>query len=55
MNTPNEPTIHKPTSPASWKTITEIANASADGAYIYRGESKPHDEVSSNLLPRIRR
>ena len=29
--------------------ITEIAEKSADGDYIYRGESKCHDEVSSNL------
>ena len=29
--------------------ITEIANASAKGDYIYRGESKCHKRVSSNL------
>lgn len=29
--------------------ITEIATASANGNYIYRGESEIHDKVSSNL------
>lgn len=29
--------------------ITEIATASANGNYIYRGESETHDKVSSNL------
>ena len=29
--------------------ITEIANASATGDYIYRGESKYHKKISSNL------
>ena len=48
MNTPNESNKQTNLSRVLEK-ITEIANVSADGDYIYRGESKSHDEVSSNL------
>ena len=48
MNTPNESNTQTDLNRVLEK-ITEIANASADGDYIYRGESKSHDEVSSNL------
>ena len=48
MNTPNESNKQTNLSRVLEK-ITEIADASADGDYIYRGESKSHDEVSSNL------
>ncbi len=40
MSTPLERVLAK---------ITEIAEESANGDYIYRGESKCHGEVSSNL------
>ena len=48
MNTPNPSDTQTDLSRVLEK-ITEIANASANGAYIYRGESKIHDKVSSNL------
>ena len=48
MNTSNESNTQTDLDRVLEK-ITEIANASADGDYIYRGESKSHGEVSSNL------
>ena len=48
MNTPNPSNTQTNLSRVLEK-ITEIAEKSADGDYIYRGESKFHDEVSSNL------
>ena len=48
MNTPNPSNTQTDLSRVLEK-ITEIAKASANGAYIYRGESEIHDEVSSNL------
>ena len=48
MNTPNEPNTQTDLNRVLAK-IMEIANASATGDYIYRGESKCHDAVSSNL------
>ena len=48
MNTPNTPDTQTDLSRVLEK-ITEIATASANGAYIYRGESEIHDKVSSNL------
>ena len=48
MNTPNPSNTQTNLSRVLEK-ITEIAEKSADGDYIYRGESKCHDEVSSNL------
>ena len=50
MNTPNPSDTQTDLSRVLEK-ITEIANASANGdyIYIYRGESKGHDKVSSNL------
>ena len=48
MNTPNPSNTQTNLSRVLEK-ITEIAEKSADGDYVYRGESKFHDEVSSNL------
>ena len=48
MNTPNESNTQTALSRVLAK-IAEIANASAKGDYIYRGESKYHTKVSSNL------
>ena len=48
MNTPNPSNTQTDLSRVLEK-ITEIANASANSAYIYRGESETHDKVSSNL------
>ena len=48
MNTPNPSDTQTDLSRVLEK-ITEIATASANGAYIYLGESKCHDKVSSNL------
>ena len=48
MSTPNPSNTQTNLSRVLEK-ITEIAEKSADGDYIYRGESKCHDEVSSNL------
>ena len=48
MNTPNESNTQTDLSRVLEK-ITEIATASANGNYIYRGESETHDKVSSNL------
>lgn len=48
MNTPNPSDTQTDLSRVLAK-ITEIANASATGDYIYRGESKYHNKVSSNL------
>ena len=48
MNTPNSSDTQTDLKRVL-KKITEIAEKSADGDYIYRGESKCHDEVSSNL------
>ena len=48
MNTPNSSDTQTDLKRVLEK-ITEIAEKSADGDYIYRGESKCHDEVSSNL------
>ena len=48
MNTPNSSDTQTNLSRVLEK-ITEIAEKSADGDYIYRGESKCHDAVSSNL------
>ena len=48
MNTPNTSNTQTNLSRVLEK-ITEIANASAQGDFIYRGEPKCHDEVSSNL------
>ena len=48
MNTPNPSNTPTALSRVLEK-ITEIANASANGNYIYRGESEIHDKVSSNL------
>ena len=48
MNTPNSSDTQTDLKRVLEK-ITEIAEKSADGDYIYRGESKFHDEVSSNL------
>ena len=48
MNTPNKSNTQTDLSRVLAK-ITEIANASATGDYIYRGEPKCYDEVSSNL------
>ena len=48
MNTPN-PSNTQTDLKRVLEKITEIAEKSADGDYIYRGESKCHDEVSSNL------
>ena len=48
MNTPNPLDTQTDLSRVLEK-ITEIATASAEGDYIYRGESKYHDKVSSNL------
>ncbi len=48
MNTPNISDTQTDLSRALEK-ITEIANASANGNYIYRGESEIHDKISSNL------
>ena len=48
MNTPNSSDTQTNLSRVLEK-ITEIAEKSADGNYIYRGESKCHDAVSSNL------
>ena len=54
MNTRNEYNTQTELSRVLEK-ITEIANASADGAYIYRGESKPHDDYLLKPLSRIQR
>ena len=48
MNTPNSSDTQTDLKRVL-KKITEIAEKSADGDYIYRGEPKCHDEVSSNL------
>ena len=48
MNTPNTSNTQTDLSSVLAK-ITEIANASATGDYIYRGESKYHKKISSNL------
>ena len=48
MNTPNRSDTQTDLSRVLEK-IAEIANASATGDYIYRGEPKCYDEVSSNL------
>ena len=48
MNTPNTSDTQTDLSRVLEK-ITEIATASANGNYIYRGESKCHKKVSSNL------
>ena len=48
MNTPNESNTQTDLSRVLAK-IAEIAEKSADGDYIYRGESKYHKKVSSNL------
>ena len=48
MNTPNGSNTQIDLNSILEK-ITEIANASATGDYIYRGESKCHEKVSSNL------
>ena len=48
MNTPNTSNTQTDLSSVLAK-ITEIANASATGDYIYRGESKYHKRISSNL------
>ena len=48
MNTPNSSDTQTDLKRVLEK-ITEIAEKSADGDYVYRGESKFHDEVSSNL------
>ena len=48
MNTPNKSNTQTDLSRVLAK-ITEIANASATGDYIYRGESKHHKKISSNL------
>ena len=48
MNTPNASNTQTNLSPVLAK-IAEIVNASAEGDYIYRGESKCHKKVSSNL------
>ena len=48
MNTPNSSDTQTDLKRVL-KKITDIAEKSADGDYIYRGESKCHDEVSSNL------
>ena len=48
MNTPNSSDTQTDLKRVL-KKITEIAEKSVDGDYIYRGESKFHDEVSSNL------
>ena len=48
MNTPNSSDTQTDLKRVLEK-ITEIAEKSVDGDYIYRGESKCHDEVSSNL------
>ena len=48
MNTPNPSNTQTNLSRVLEK-ITEIANVSAEGDFIYRGEPKCHDEVSSNL------
>ena len=48
MNTPNLPDTQTDLNRVLAK-ITEIAEKSANGNYIYRGESETHDKVSSNL------
>ena len=48
MNTPNPSDTQTDLSRVLAK-VTEIATASANGNYIYRGESKCHKKVSSNL------
>ena len=48
MNTPNRSDTQTDLSRVLEK-IAEIANSSATGDYIYRGEPKCYDEVSSNL------
>ncbi len=48
MNTQNESNAQTHLSRVLAK-ITEIAEKSATGDYIYRGESETHDKVSSNL------
>ena len=48
MNTPNSSDTQTDLKRVL-KKITEIAEKSVDGDYVYRGESKFHDEVSSNL------
>ena len=48
MNTPNSSDTQTDLKRVL-KKITEIAEKSADGDYVYRGEPKCHDEVSSNL------
>ena len=48
MRTPNPSDTQTDVSRVLAK-IAEIVNASADGDYIYRGESKFHDDVSSSL------
>ena len=48
MNTPNLPDTQTDLSRVLAK-ITEIAEKSATGDYIYRGESKCYKKVSSNL------
>ena len=48
MNTPNKSNTQTDLSRVLEK-ITEIANASADGDYIYRGEPECYGKVTSNL------
>ena len=48
MNTPNASNTQTDLSRVLAK-IAEIAEKSADGDYVYRGESKSHCQVSSNL------
>ena len=48
MSTPNPSDTQTDLSRVLEK-IAEIATASAEGDYIYRGESETHDKVSSNL------
>ena len=48
MNTPNPSDTQTDLSRVLAKII-KIAEKSSTSDYIYRGESKPHDKVSSNL------
>ena len=52
MNTPNESNTQTDLSCVLAK-IAEIAEKSADGDYIYRGESECYTKVSSNLYRKL--